>query len=134
MESLIRACSRRLRRYLTRLVGSTAADDVLQETLISVARKTDVLSEPPAASRMGLPHSKPGCDRLSAEAKTQGGLDTDDETAAGGSRRPAEPIAPDVLRELLDSPLLSPGSRRCCCCTFKKRCRWLKVAPCSNPR
>src|SRR6516225_9578250 len=46
MEQVLRSVQPPLRRYLVRLVGPTAADDVLQEVLISIARKLRWLIEP----------------------------------------------------------------------------------------
>jgi DNA-directed RNA polymerase specialized sigma24 family protein len=39
VEYVLRSVQPSLRRYILRVVGATAADDVLQETLISIARK-----------------------------------------------------------------------------------------------
>lgn len=46
MERLLRRVQMPLRRYIVRLVGPTSADDVLQETLTSIARKLNWLVDP----------------------------------------------------------------------------------------
>src|SRR5205814_6028123 len=46
IEHVLRTIQVPLRRYVQRLVGATAADDVLQDTLISVAKNLVWLAEP----------------------------------------------------------------------------------------
>jgi hypothetical protein len=46
MEHVLRAIQTPLRRYVQRLVGPTATDDVLQTTLISIAKHLKWLAEP----------------------------------------------------------------------------------------
>src|SRR2546423_7457910 len=46
MEQVLRSVQPQLRRYILRLVDPTAADDVLQNVLIAIARKLTWLGEP----------------------------------------------------------------------------------------
>lgn len=93
MEHLLRRVQMPLRRYIVRLVGSTAADDVLKEALTSIARKLTWLSTHAffargayrVASRSAFAH-------LRKEQRR---------------RRPSG----DQLREPLDSAIVSPASR-----------------------
>jgi RNA polymerase sigma-70 factor, ECF subfamily len=64
LESLLRSVQPALRRYLTRLVGLPDADDVLQDSLLLIARKLSSLHEPErfrswafrVANREGIHH------------------------------------------------------------------------------
>ena len=127
IESLLRSVQRPLHRYVARLVGETAADDVMQDTLISIARKLTWLSDPRLfrswafriASRASLDHLR--------KQRRQGRLETDEETLESLAA-PAGPIAPDVLRELLDSPVLSPASRAVLLLHFQEEMPLAEVA------
>jgi RNA polymerase sigma-70 factor (ECF subfamily) len=110
MEQVLRSVQPPLRRYLVRLVGPTAADDVLQEVLISIARKLRWLIEPrlfrPWAYRIA---SRTAYAHLRKE-KRRWQYETDDtvlEALAVPVRRPSG----DQLRELLDNAIVSPSSR-----------------------
>ncbi|MGD0966117.1 MAG: hypothetical protein ABSA57_19720, partial [Candidatus Acidiferrales bacterium] len=46
LELLLRSVQAPLRRYLSRLVGASSADDVLQEVLIILSRKLTWLEAP----------------------------------------------------------------------------------------
>ncbi len=66
LEQLLRESHPPLRRYITRLVGATLADDVLQETSLQIFRKLAYLREPAVfrpwsfriATRMAFSHLK----------------------------------------------------------------------------
>src|SRR5262245_15157252 len=66
LEALLRSVQPALKRYVTRLVGLSDADDVLQDTLLVVARKLTSLREPKLfrpwafriATRAGVHHLK----------------------------------------------------------------------------
>jgi RNA polymerase sigma-70 factor, ECF subfamily len=66
LEKLLRETHAPLRRYITRLVGTTLADDILQETSLQIFRKLPFLREPAVfrpwtfriASRIAFSHLK----------------------------------------------------------------------------
>ena len=111
LERLLRSVQPSLYRYVKRLVGATHADDVVQDVLVSVARKLTWLVEPTLfrawafriASRASFSH-------LRKEAKRHGAGDQD---AHRLDALPAADPPPngELLRELLDSDLVSPASR-----------------------
>ena len=110
MEQLLRSVQPPLRRYVLRLVGATAADDVLQEVLISIARKLTWLVEPRLfrawayriASRAAFNHLR--------KENRRGRQESDDATLEALVAPMPSPSG-DQLRELLGSPSLSPASR-----------------------
>ena len=107
LELLLRGIQPSLHRYLCGLVGATAADDVLQEVLIAVARKLGWLEHPDLlrpwafriASRAGFKHLKRERRWVSDDAALE-------EVAA-----PAPPSPDDLLRELSTMDGISPASR-----------------------
>ena len=109
LESLLRSVQPSLHRYLVRLVGPAAADDVLQETLILVARKLKWLEEPSlfrawafrVASRNAFRHLKKE-KRWSNHVR--------DEAALAEIAAPVQAPLADILPELLNSDALSPTS------------------------
>jgi len=109
LEVLLRGIQPALHRYLTRLAGPSAADDVLQEVLIILCRKLKWLENPEVfrawafriASRAAFRHLKKE-KRLSAQYDDA----VLDEFAAPSSAPP-----PELLPELLNSEALSPASR-----------------------
>ena len=66
LEQLLRGTFAPLRRYITRLAGSSLADDILQETSLQIFRKLQFLREPAVfrpwtfriASRIAFSHLK----------------------------------------------------------------------------
>lgn len=110
MEHLLRRVQMPLRRYIVRLVGPTAADDVLQEVLTSIARKLTWLAEPRLfrpwayriASRSAFAHLR--------KEKRRRQHETDGEVVEAVAV-PVERPSGDQLRELLDNAILSPASR-----------------------
>jgi len=99
-----------LRRYLLRLVGTSSADDVLQEVLILISRKLKWLEVPEAfrpwayriASREAFRQSKKE-KRRSEQVRNEALLE--DVPAAESV------VPPEILAELLESGALSPASR-----------------------
>ena len=110
MEQVLRSVQPPLRRYVLHLVGATASDDVLQEVLISVARKLTWLAEPRLlrawayriASRAAFHHLR--------KEKRRGRQESDDATLEA-LVAPMSPPSGEQLHELLDGPWLSPASR-----------------------
>jgi RNA polymerase sigma-70 factor, ECF subfamily len=109
LEHVLRRVQPPLRRYVLRLVGTTAADDVLQEVLISIARKLTWLVEPRLfrawayriASRAAFEHLR--------KEKRRGRQESDAATLEALVAPVSQ--AGEQLRALLDSPSLSPASR-----------------------
>ncbi len=112
---------------MTRLAGSSSADDVLQEVLIVLCRKLKWLENPEVfrawafriASRAAFSHLKKQ-KRLSAQHEDDAVFD---EFAAPVSRPPRE-----LLPELLNSEALSPASRAVLTLHFQEELSLLEVA------
>ena len=110
LEVLLRGVQPALQRYVTGLVGSTDADDVSQDVLVTVARKLPWLSEPQLfrawmyriASRAAFKHLR--------RIRSRDARETDD-AVLDSLAAPEPPPGDEILRELLDSDLLSPASR-----------------------
>jgi RNA polymerase sigma-70 factor (ECF subfamily) len=127
LELLLRNLQPSLHRYLSRLVGGSAADDVLQEVLIIVCRKLKWLETPEffrawayrVASRAAFRHlkkEKRWSDRLQDEVVL-------DEMPA------PEVAAPlDILPELLNSDALTPASRAVLALHFQEELSLPEVA------
>ena len=109
MERLLRSVQSRLHAYVMRLVGADAAADVLQEVLMAIARKLPWLTDPhlfrPWAFRIA---SRAAFRHLRRERRWR---QAPDETDFDALPAPEPPPPADRLRELLDSPELSPASR-----------------------
>lgn len=110
MEQVLRTIQVPLRRFVERLVGPTATDDVLQNALISIAKHLEWLAEPRLfrswayriASRAAFEHLR--------KEKRRGHHDSDQallENLVAPVPRPSVP----QLQELLDSRGVSPASR-----------------------
>lgn len=113
LELLLRSVQPSLRRYLTRLVGASSADDVLQEALILVSRKLKWLDVPEAfhpwayrvASRAAFRHLKKE-KRWSEQVRDEAVLD--DLPSAESAK---SVVPPEMLPDLLKSDALSAASR-----------------------
>lgn len=110
MEQVLRSVQPSLHRYILRLVGPAAADDVLQDVLIAIARKLSWLQEPllfrawayRIASRAAFAHLR--------RERRRGLQETADEVLealVAPEPRPSD----EGLRALLDGAVLSPASR-----------------------
>jgi RNA polymerase sigma-70 factor (ECF subfamily) len=110
MELLLRGVQPRLHGYVSRLVGAEHAPDVLQDVLISIARKLTWLADPrlfrPWAFRIA---SRASFRQVRREQRWRRYAADDADVDAVPAPEP--PPSDDVLRELLDSPELSPASR-----------------------
>src|SRR4030095_14289766 len=110
MEHLLRRVQMPLRRYIVRLVGPTSADDVLQETLTSIARKLNWLVDPrlfrPWAYRIS---SRSAFAHLRRKRRRRQ-METNEEMWRAVAVPVGRPPG-DQLRELLDSAIVSPASR-----------------------
>ena len=110
LELLLRSLQPRLHRYVSRLVGGGHTPDVVQDVLVSIARKLAWLADPrllrPWAFRIA---SRAAFRHLRREKQwLRYASDEADFEAIPG---PEPPPGDDLLRELLDSDELSPASR-----------------------
>ena len=107
LELLLRAIQPSLHRYLRGLVGPSDADDVLQQVLITVARKLTWLEDPDLirawafriASRAGFRH-------LKRERRWRG-----DDTGLDEIPAPEPPPREELLGRLATMDGVSPASR-----------------------
>jgi len=110
MEHVLRAIQIPLRRYVQRLVGPTATDDVLQTALISIAQHLRWLAEPrlfrPWSYRIA---SRAAFDHLRKERRP-GRHDSDETLLDSLVASEPRPSGIDV-QELLDSARVSPACR-----------------------
>lgn len=110
MERVLRTIQIPLQRYVQRLVGATATDDVLQTALISIARHLKWLAEPrlfrPWAYRIA---SRSAFDHLRKERRR--GAHESDETLLDNLVAPESPPSGNEIQELLDSSGVSPPCR-----------------------
>lgn len=126
LELLLRSAQPSLYRYVCRIAGPSDADDVVQDVLIAVARKIAWLTEPRLfrawafriASRAAFSHLRKRRRRAAHEAE-----DAVDSVAA-----PDPPPTDEVLRELLESDVLSPASRAVLVLHFQEEMELAEVA------
>jgi RNA polymerase sigma-70 factor (ECF subfamily) len=127
LEQLLRRIQPPLHRYVSRIVGPTSADDVVQETLIAVARKLAWLAEPRVfrawvfriASRAAFSHLR----RHKRRAE-----DALDDAVIETAEAPAAAPTGERLRELLDSDAISPASRAVLLLHFQEEMPLAEVA------
>jgi RNA polymerase sigma-70 factor (ECF subfamily) len=127
LERLLRGAQPALHRYVSRLVGSTHADDVVQEVLVTIARKLTWLAEPRLfrawmlriASRAAFAHLR--------RERRRGEQPLDDD-AIEGLTAPVPPPSEALLRELLDSDRLTPASRAVLLLHFQEELPLAEVA------
>ena len=127
LERLLRGVQPRLQRYVSRLVGIDHAADVVQDVLISIARKLTWLAEPrlfrPWAFRIA---SRAAFRYLRKETRRRqyAAEDADFEMIAA----PEPPPTQDRLRDLLGSEELSPASRAVLVLHFQEEMPLAEVA------
>jgi len=127
LERLLRDVQRPLHGYVTRLIGSTDADDVTQDVLVTIARKLAWLTEPrvfrPWAFRIA---SRAAFNHLRRQ-KRRAEEPLDDERAAAIEAAPARPAA-QAVSDLLASDALSPASRAVLALHFEQEMPLAEVA------
>jgi RNA polymerase sigma-70 factor, ECF subfamily len=127
LEQVLRAVQAPLHRYVSRIVGSTEADDVLQDTLILVIRKLRWLTEPRLfrawAFRIA---SRVAFDYLKKERRRP--IHDSDDAVLETVAAPAGPPSEDALAELLASDRLSPASRAVLVLHFQEEMPLAEVA------
>jgi RNA polymerase sigma-70 factor (ECF subfamily) len=127
LEQLLRRIQPPLHRYVSRIVGPTPADDVVQETLIAVARKLGWLAEPRLfrpwvfriASRAAFRHLRRH-KRRAEEPLADEVVET--------AEAPVAPPTGERLRELLQSEAISPASRAVLLLHFQEEMPLAEVA------
>lgn len=127
LERLLRSVQPSMHRYVRGLIGAGHADDVVQEVLIVIVRKLTWLAEPTLfrpwafriASRTAFRHLR----RERRWARYGGDEDALDELAA-----PEPPPGDALLRELLESTLVSPASRAVLVLHFQEEMPLAEVA------
>lgn len=127
LELLLRSVQPPVHRYVSRLLGPTSADDVVQDVLITVARKLPWLAEPRVfrswvfriASRAAFSHLR----RRQRRAEQP----LDDELVDGLAAAESAPSG-EMLRELLESERLSPASRAVLVLHFQEELPLAEVA------
>jgi RNA polymerase sigma-70 factor (ECF subfamily) len=127
LELLLRSVQPSLRRYLTGLVGTRHADDVLQEVFILVCRKLTWLQDAQLfrpwafriASREGFRHL-----RKERQWPEQPGDSAMLETIPAPDARPSN----ELLQELLNGGALSPASRAVLVLHFQEELPLAEVA------
>jgi len=109
LELLLRSIQPPLHRYLCRLVGGSHADDVLQEVLITVSRKLQLLHTPelfrPWAYRIATRHAF----RYLKKKRRWLEQETDESVLEGLATIENQPS--ELLPGLLDMDRISPASR-----------------------
>ncbi|HVG56798.1 MAG TPA: RNA polymerase sigma factor [Vicinamibacterales bacterium] len=110
LELLLRSVQPALYRYVRRVTGPADADDVLQDTLVSIARNVVWLVEPRLfrawafriASRAAFSHLR---------RVRRRGVEDSAEMVLASLPANDPPPRQELLTELLDSDVLSPASR-----------------------
>jgi RNA polymerase sigma-70 factor (ECF subfamily) len=110
IEHVLRTIQRPLRRYVQRLVGLTAADDVLQTALISIAKHLKWLAEPRLFHRWAYRIASRAAFEHLRKEKRRGPHDSDEALLDNLVAPVPRPTALEV-QELLDSSGVSPACR-----------------------
>jgi RNA polymerase sigma-70 factor (ECF subfamily) len=127
LEHLLRSVQPAIRRYVTRLVGATDADDVVQEVLVAIAGNVVWLLEPGLfrswafriASRAAFSHLR---------RVRRRGVEESAEVLLAALPAPGPPPSSELLAELLDGNVLSPASRAVLVLHFQEDMELAEVA------
>ena len=127
LELLLRSVQPSLHRYVRRLTSDSAADDVLQDVLVAIARNVRWLGEPKLfrpwafriASRASVSHLR--------RMRRRGVEESADEVLAS-LPAPEPPPCNELLAELLDGGVLSPASRAVLVLHFQEEMQLDEVA------
>lgn len=110
LEHVLRTIQIPLRRYVQRLVGATATDDVLQTALISIARNLKWLAEPRLFCRWAYRiASRASFDHLRRERRRD--AHDSDEALLDNLVAPESPPSGIEIQQLLDSSGVAPPCR-----------------------
>jgi RNA polymerase sigma-70 factor (ECF subfamily) len=127
LELLLRSAQPPLHRYVSRLIGASRADDVVQEVLVTVARKLTWLAEPTLfRAWMFRIASRKAFDHLRSERKRA--EEPLDEKIQAGLSAPEPSPSDELLLELLDSDRLTPPSRAVLVLHFQEELPLAEVA------
>jgi RNA polymerase sigma-70 factor (ECF subfamily) len=110
LESVLRGAQPSLHRYIKRMAGPEFADDVLQETLITIARKLKWLSEPRLFRAWAFRIASRHAFRYLRKEKHRRLQDSSEDLLATIPIVNA-PLPEEWVRSLLESDVLSPASR-----------------------
>ena len=127
LEAVLRSIQPPLRRFVSRIVGATEADDVAQNTLIIIARKLNWLEEPRLfrawAFRIA---SRIAFDLLKKQRRLP--IHDTDDAVLQAIAAPATPPSDQALVELLKSERISPASRAVLALHFQEEMSLAEVA------
>jgi RNA polymerase sigma-70 factor (ECF subfamily) len=110
LEQLLRSVQAPLYRFVHRIVGPELAEDVLQDVLITIARKLNWLSEPRLFRAWAFRVASRAAFRQLKKETRHGPHETDD-AVLDAIPAPSKPLPEDQLNALLDDATLSPASR-----------------------
>ena len=127
LERLLRSVQPALHRYVRRVTGDADADDVVQDTLVSIARNVVWLVEPRLfrawafriASRAAFSHLR---------RVRRRGVEENADLVLGLLPASDPPPNNELLAELLDSDVLSPASRAVLVLHFQEEMELADVA------
>jgi RNA polymerase sigma-70 factor (ECF subfamily) len=127
LETVLRSVQAPLRGYVSRIVGATEADDVVQNTLIVIARKLNWLEEPRLfrawAFRIA---SRAAFDLLKKQRRKP--IHDSDEAVLQAIAAPPAPPPEHALEELLTSERISAASRAVLILHFQEEMPLAEVA------
>jgi RNA polymerase sigma-70 factor (ECF subfamily) len=127
LEHLLRSVQAPIRRYVTRLVGATDADDVVQDVLVAIAGNVVWLLEPGLfrawafriASRAAFSHLR---------RVRRRGIEDNADLVLASVPAPEPPPDSELLAELLARDVLSPASRAVLVLHFQEEMELAEVA------
>ena len=127
LEHLLRSVQAPIRRYVTRLVGVTDADDVVQDVLVAIAGNVVWLLEPGLfrawafriASRAAFSHLR---------RVRRRGIEDSADLVLTSLAAPQPPPDNELLAELLAEDVLSPASRAVLVLHFQEEMELAEVA------
>jgi len=127
LEAVLGSIQLPLRRFVSRIVGATEADDVVQNALIIIARKLNWLEEPRLfrawAFRIA---SRAAFDVLKKQRRLP--IHDSDDAVLQDIAAPSTPPADHALAELLRSDRISPASRAVLALHFQEEMSLAEVA------
>jgi RNA polymerase sigma-70 factor, ECF subfamily len=111
LELVLRALQPALRRYVSGLVGTDEADDILQDVLLIVSRKLYWLEQPELVRAWAFRIASRAAFRFLKKRKRWRDATVDDMVLDDIAARPDSAAPDETILALLDSPALTPPSR-----------------------